>query len=43
MAGFNDVNKNDWFADAVQYVVDAGLVNGTSVRHLVPIGIPHAL
>ena len=28
--GFNDVADKDWFADAVKYVADKGLMNGTS-------------
>lgn len=28
--GFNDVADKDWFADAVKYVADKGMMNGTS-------------
>ena len=28
--GFNDVADRDWFADAVKYVADKGMMNGTS-------------
>lgn len=28
--GFNDVADKDWFADAVKYVTDKGMMNGTS-------------
>ena len=38
VAGFIDVKTNDWFADAVQYVVDEGLMNGTSETTFTPNG-----
>ena len=33
---FDDVFARDWFADAVSYVVDAGLMNGTSATTFSP-------
>ena len=33
---FDDVLARDWFADAVSYVVDAGLMNGTSASEFNP-------
>jgi len=33
---FNDVKSTDWFYDAVMYVVDAGLFNGTSATTFSP-------
>ena len=38
VAGFTDVHANDWFAEAVQYVVDEGLMNGTSGTTFSPKG-----
>ena len=38
VAGFTDVKTNDWFADAVQYAVDNGLMNGTSSDKFTPKG-----
>lgn len=38
IGGFIDVHTNDWFADAVQYVVDEGLMNGTSSNTFTPNG-----
>lgn len=38
VAGFTDVKFTDWFADSVQYVVDEGLMNGTSATIFSPKG-----
>lgn len=38
IAGFTDVLTTDWFADAVQYVVDNGMMNGTSETTFRPNG-----
>lgn len=35
---FVDVKSRDWFAEAVQYVVDEGLMNGTSSDKFTPNG-----
>ncbi len=35
-AGFSDVAANDWFADAVKYVFDKGMMNGTSATTFGP-------
>lgn len=37
-AGFVDVKESDWFAEAVKYVVDAKLMNGTSAATFSPEG-----
>ena len=34
--GFDDVASSDWFADAVQYVTDKGLMNGTDDNQFSP-------
>ena len=34
--GFNDVADKDWFADAVKYVADKGLMNGTDDNQFSP-------
>ncbi len=34
--GFNDVASGDWFADAVKYVVDKGMMNGTGTNTFAP-------
>ena len=34
--GFNDVSSSDWFADAVKYVADKGLMNGTDDNQFSP-------
>ena len=34
--GFNDVASSDWFADAVKYVADKGLMNGTDDNQFSP-------
>lgn len=34
--GFLDVKPTDWFAEAVQYAVDKGLMNGTAEKHFDP-------
>ena len=36
VGGFIDVKSDDWFADAVQYAVDNGLMNGTSANTFSP-------
>ena len=36
VAGFVDVKDSDWFAEAVQYAVDAGLMKGTSATTFSP-------
>ena len=33
---FDDVTSADWFAEAVQYVVDKGMMNGTSKTNFAP-------
>ena len=33
---FNDVSKNNWYFDAVQYVLENGLMNGTSASEFSP-------
>ncbi len=38
IAGFTDVLTTDWFADAVQYAVDNGMMNGTSETTFRPNG-----
>ena len=38
IAGFTDVLMTDWFADAVQYAVDNGMMNGTSETTFRPNG-----
>ena len=38
VGGFTDVKANDWFAEAVQYAVDEGLMNGTSSDKFTPNG-----
>lgn len=38
VAGFVDVKESDWFAEAVKYVVDAKLMNGTSAATFSPEG-----
>ena len=38
IGGFIDVHTDDWFADAVQYIVDEGLMNGTSSDTFTPNG-----
>lgn len=38
IAGFTDVLMTDWFADAVQYAVDNGMMNGTSEMTFHPNG-----
>ena len=38
IAGFTDVLTTDWFADAVQYAVDNGMMNGTSETTFHPNG-----
>ena len=38
IAGFTDVLTTDWFADAVQYAVDNGMMNGTSEMTFHPNG-----
>ena len=38
VGGFIDVKSTDWFAGAVQYAVDAGLMNGTSSTTFSPKG-----
>ncbi len=38
VAGFTDVKPTDWFAEAVQYAVDGGLMNGTSATTFSPSG-----
>lgn len=35
---FTDVSADDWFYDAVQYVYDAGMMNGTSATTFSPNG-----
>ena len=34
--GFNDVASSAWYADAVQYVTDKGLMNGTDDNQFSP-------
>ena len=34
--GFDDVTSSDWFADAVKYVADKGLMNGTDDNQFSP-------
>ena len=34
--GFNDVASGDWFADAVKYVVDKNMMNGTGTNTFAP-------
>ena len=34
--GFNDVTSSDWFADAVKYVADKGLMSGTGSDKFAP-------
>ncbi len=34
--GFGDVTSADWFAEAVKYVVDKGMMNGTSANTFAP-------
>ena len=36
VAGFKDVKVGDWFAEEVQYVVDKGLMSGTSKTTFAP-------
>ena len=36
VAGFTDVKTGDWFAEEVQYVVDKGLMSGTSKTTFAP-------
>ena len=36
VAGFTDVKAGDWFAEEVQYVVDKGLMSGTSKTTFAP-------
>lgn len=38
VGGFIDVKPTDWFAEAVQYAVDEGLMNGTSADTFTPHG-----
>lgn len=38
VAGFIDVKASDWFAGAVEYVVNGGLMNGTSKTTFSPMG-----
>lgn len=38
VGGFIDVKSTDWFAKAVQYAVDEGLMNGTSSNTFTPNG-----
>ncbi len=38
VAGFTDVKIEDWFAEEVQYVVDKGLMSGTSSTTFAPNG-----
>ena len=38
VGGFIDVKTSDWFADAVEYVVNEGLMNGTSETTFSPNG-----
>jgi len=38
VAGFQDVNSGDWFAEAVQYVKSMGIMNGTSSSKFDPNG-----
>ena len=38
VGGFIDVKSTDWFAEAVQYAVDEGLMNGTSADTFTPNG-----
>ena len=38
VGGFIDVKSTDWFAEAVQYAVDNGLMNGTSSNKFSPNG-----
>ena len=36
VSSFTDVNADDWFAEAVQYVLDQGMMNGTSATSFSP-------
>ena len=38
VSGFQDVGQNDWFADAVKYVSENKLMNGTSITAFSPNG-----
>ena len=38
VSGFQDVGQNDWFADAVKYVSENKLMNGTSTTSFSPNG-----
>ena len=35
---FDDVRSDDWFYQDIQYVYDAGLMNGTSLKTFEPHG-----